>query len=92
MVVRHIDGAGTKLDPPGGGSNPCQECDAGGDVLGLVGDVFADIAFGKPQFVGQQERFAVFLERELPILVERMDRHRKETQFHSLRLPELLVS
>ena len=60
---------------------------AGGDVLGLVGDVFADIGLGEAELVGQQERFAVFPQRELPVLAEWVDRHRKETQIHCLLLP-----
>ena len=36
---------------------------AGGDVLGAVGDVFADIGFAEAQFVGEQESFTVFLQR-----------------------------
>jgi hypothetical protein len=52
MGVRHIDRAGAKPDLLGGGCDPRQERDAGSDVLGLVGDVFADIGFGKSQFVG----------------------------------------
>ena len=59
MGVRHVDRAGAEPDLPGGGGDPGQECDAGGDVFGLVGDVFADIGFGKAELVGQQERFAV---------------------------------
>ena len=63
MGVRHVDGAGAEPDLLGGGRDPGQERDAGGDVLGLVGDVFADIGLGEPEFVGQQEGFAVFPQR-----------------------------
>ena len=35
-------------------------------------------------YVGEQEGFPVFVEGPPPILVERMDRHRKETQIHCL--------
>ena len=63
MGVRHIDRAGAEPDLLGGGCDPGEERDAGGDVLGLVGDVLADIGFGEAQFVGQQESFAVFPER-----------------------------
>src|SRR5260370_19435945 len=87
MGIGHIDRAGAKPDLLGGSGDPRQERDAGGDVLGLVGDVFADVSLGKPQFVGQQESLAVFLQGQLPILFDRMDRHRKETQIHCLLLP-----
>ena len=61
MGVRHVDRAGAQLDLLGGGRDPRDERDARGDILGPVGDVLADIALGKPQFVGQQEGFAVLL-------------------------------
>jgi len=50
--------------------------------------VLADIGLGEPQFVGQQEGFAVLLEGQPPILVHRMDRHRKEPEIHGLLLPK----
>ena len=50
MSVRHVDGAGAKLDLPGCGCEPRDESDAGSDILGLVGDVLADIGFGEAEF------------------------------------------
>ena len=88
MRVWHVDGAGTELDLPGRRGDPGNEGDAGGDVLGLVGDVLADISFGKPQLIGQQERFAVLFQRQPPILVDRMDRHGKKPEIHSLLFPK----
>src|ERR1700722_20878810 len=82
MGVRHVDGAGAELDLLGGGGDPGQEGDAGGDVLGPVGDMLADIGLGKPEFIGQQEGFTILPERLTPILVERMDWHGKETEIH----------
>jgi hypothetical protein len=49
--------------------------------------VFANIGFSKPEFVGQQEGFAILLQGQPPILVERMDRHCEETQIHRALLP-----
>src|ERR1700760_582092 len=82
MRVRHIDGAGAKLDLFGWGRDPGEERDAGGDILGLVGDMFADIGLAEAELIGKQEGFAVLLQRTPPILLEGMDRHREETQLH----------
>ena len=60
MSVRHVYGAGPKPDLFCSGRYPGEERDRGGDVLGLVGYVFANIGFGKPEFVRQQESLAVF--------------------------------
>jgi hypothetical protein len=49
--------------------------------------VLTDIGFRESQFVGQKEGFAIFPERELPILLQRMDRHGKKSQIHHLLLP-----
>ena len=87
MRVRHVDGAGAEFDLFRRGGEPGDEGNAGGDVLGLVGDVLADIGLGEAQFVRQQESFAVLLQGQPPILVERMDRHGKEPEIHSLLFP-----
>ncbi len=81
-VFGMLIGAGAEPDLLGRGREPRDKGDAGGDVLGLVGDVFADIGFGEAQFVGQQESFAVLLQGQPPILVERMNRHREESEIH----------
>ncbi len=82
MGVRHVDRAGSQPDLFGGGRNPRQERHAGGDVLRLVGDVFPDIGLGKSKFVRKQERFAILSQRLAPVLVQGMDRHGEEAQFH----------
>src|SRR5712672_1700507 len=87
MGIRQVDSSGTDFDLFGCRREPGDEGDAGGDVLGLVGDVFADIAFAKAQFVGEQEGFPVLSEGLPPILLERMDRHREEPELHGLLLP-----
>ena len=84
MRVRHVDGAGAKLDLSGRRREPGNESYAGSDVLGSVGNVLADISLGEPEFIGQQESLAILLERKPPILVDRMDRHRKEPKLHGL--------
>jgi hypothetical protein len=61
--------------------------DAGGDILGPVGDVLADIGFGEAQFIGEQEGFAIFPKRYTPILINGMDRHRKEPELHGQLFP-----
>ena len=55
---------------------------AGRDVLGLVGRVLADIAFGEAELVGEDERLAVLAQRLPPVLVQRMDRHGEEAELH----------
>ena len=86
-VFGMIDRAGAELDLLGGRGEPGDESDAGGDVLGSVGDVFADIGFREPQFVGQQEGFTILLQGLPPILAKGMNRHREEPELHGLRLP-----
>ncbi|MCP1976137.1 hypothetical protein M2181_008322 [Bradyrhizobium elkanii] len=82
MRVWHVDGAGSKLDLLGCGCEPGNESDAGGDVLGLVGDVLADIRLGEPELIREQKSLTILPERLPPILVEKMDRHRKKTELH----------
>jgi hypothetical protein len=60
--------------------------DARGDVLGLVGHVFADIALHEAELVGQDEGLAVLPERQPPVLLQRMERHGEEAEFHILAL------
>ena len=55
---------------------------AGGDVLGLVGGVLADIAFGEAELVGEDEGLAILAQRLPPVLVQRMDRHGEEAELH----------
>ena len=55
---------------------------AGGDVLGLVGGVLADIALGEAELVGEDEGLAVLAQRLPPVLVQRMDRHGEEAELH----------
>jgi hypothetical protein len=50
--------------------------------------VLADIGFGEAEFIGQQESLAILLERKPPILVDRMDWHRKESKLHGLLFPK----
>jgi hypothetical protein len=50
--------------------------------------MLADIGFRKTELVGQNKRLAIFPERNTPILVEWMDRHGEETQFHRALAPE----
>ena len=68
------------------GCDPRQEGNARGDVFGLIGDVLANIGFGEPQLIGQQESFAVFAQRQLPVLAERVNRHGEKPQIHRLLL------
>ena len=93
MRVGHVDGAGAELDALGGVDQRGDEHDARGDVLGLVGDVLADVALHEAELVGQDERLAVLPERHPPILLERMDRHGEEAELHgwSLLLDVLLL-
>src|SRR5438034_2238636 len=88
MSVWHVDGAGAKLDLLGRRGEPGDEGDAGGNVFGPVGDVLSDISLGESQFVCQQEGFAVFVQGYPPVLVDGMDRHREEPEFHGLLLPK----
>jgi hypothetical protein len=70
MRVRHVDGAGAKLDLPGRRREPRDESYAGSDILRSVGDVLADIGLGEAEFIGQQESLAILRERKPPILVD----------------------
>ncbi len=87
MRIRHVDRAGAQLDLFGRRGEPRDKGDARRDVLGPVGDVLPDIGLGEAQLVRKQKRFTVFLEGQPPILVDRMDRHRKEPELHGLHLP-----
>jgi hypothetical protein len=82
MVVRHVDRAGAELDAPGRLDQRADEHHAGGDVLGAVGVVLADIAFGVAELVGENESLAILAQRLPPVLVERMDRHGEEAEVH----------
>ena len=82
MAVRHVHGAGAKLDRFGAVDQACKEHQARRDVLGLIGDVLAGISLNKAEFVGKYKSLAVFAQRLSPILVERMDRHGEEAEFH----------
>src|SRR4051794_20921822 len=84
MGVRHVDGAGAEFYALGGSGDPGDERDAGGDVFRLVGGVLADIALGIAEFVREQERFAVLLQRLPPVLADRMHRHGEESELHSI--------
>ena len=82
MAIGQVHGAGAephRPDPPGEGG---EEHDAGGDVLGEVGDMLADIAFAEAQLVGEQEGLLVLAQGLAPVAAERMDRHREETELH----------
>src|SRR5712691_1122475 len=88
MGVRHVDSAGAELNLPGCRSEPGDECYAGSDVLGSVGDVLADISLGEPEFIGQKEGLAILVERKPPVLLYGMDWHRKEPELHGLLFPK----
>ena len=51
-------------------------------------DVFTDIGFREAKLIGQDECLAIFSQALPPILVQRMDRHGEETQFHRALAPE----
>ena len=61
---------------------------AGGDVLGAVGGVLADIAFDEAELVGEDESLAILAQRLPPVLVQRMDRHREEAKLHNVLTTE----
>jgi hypothetical protein len=77
-IVRHVDRAGAEFDLLGRVDQACDEHRAGGDVLGLVGGVLADVALDEAELVGEDEGLAVLAERFPPVLVQRMDRHGEE--------------
>ena len=86
MIVRHVDRAGAELDAPGRLDQRADEHHARGDVLGAVGVVLADIAFGVAELVGEDERLAILAQRLAPVLLERMDRHGEEAEIHRSHL------
>ncbi len=91
MRVRQIHRAGAELDALGRVHERREKERAGGDVLGLVGGVFAAIGLGEAELVGEHEGFAVLAERLAPVLVERMDRHGEEAELHAAILPVCVV-
>jgi hypothetical protein len=49
--------------------------------------MLADIALGETELVGEDESLTIFPQRLPPVLVQRVDRHREETELHlTLRL------
>ena len=68
----------------GGVDQAGDEHGAGGDVLGAVGGVLADIAFDEAELVGEDESLAVLAQRLPPVLVLRVDRHREEAELHGV--------
>src|SRR5581483_6235400 len=47
--------------------------------------MLADIALDEAELVGEQERLAILAQRLPPVLVQRMDRHRKKAKLHGPR-------
>src|SRR5687768_14736774 len=82
MAVRHVDRAGAELDALGRIGERGDEHGAGGDVLGLVGRVLADITLDEAELVGEQEGLAILAQRLPPILAEAMDRHGEKAELH----------
>ncbi len=62
MAVRHVDRAGPQFDRLRLVDQAGQEHQARGHRFGDVGRMLADECFGETQFVGQDDRLAVFLQ------------------------------
>jgi len=85
--VRHVDGAGAEPDLLRCGRDPGKKRDGRGDVFGLIGDVFADIGLAESELIGQKEGFAIFAQRDFPVLAEWVNWHGEEPKIHRLLLP-----
>ena len=59
MAVRQIERARAQAHALHAPDERSEEYRAGGDVLGQVGCVLADIALDEAQFVGEQESLAI---------------------------------
>ena len=81
--MREIDHRGAELDLRGRAEERRDEHHAVGDVLGLVGEVLAAIAFAVAEPVGEDERLTVLFQGFGVISCRRMDRHDEKTEFHA---------
>src|SRR5712691_5532399 len=87
MGMRQVDHRGTDLHLRGDAQQRCDEHQAVGNVLGRVGEVLAAIAFGVSEPVGENEGFAILLERLDVASCRRMDRHREIAELHACLQP-----
>ncbi len=82
MAKRQVGDGGTELDRRGVAGERGTEHQARRNVLGEVGQVLAAIAFAVAEPVGQDECFAVFVERLGIMSRRRMDWHDEKAEFH----------
>ena len=83
MAVRQIDHRGPDFHLRGHAEQRGDEHHAVGNVLGRVGEVLAAVAFAVSEPVGENEGFAILLERFDIMPCRRMDRHREIAEFHA---------
>ena len=84
--LRKVAGAGGQLDGLGGVDQRGQEHHRVGDVLGRVGQVFADEHIVQAQAVGQDDGLAVFAQRLHGVPPEGMHRHHEHSESHPATL------
>ena len=82
MALRQVGGAGAELDGLRFRQNGSEEDEAVGDVLFRIGEVLADERVVKPEPVGEDQRFAVLLQRDRRVARARVERHREEAKTH----------
>jgi hypothetical protein len=82
VVVRHVDRTGAEPHALGVLGDPGEKHRRGGDGLGKVSDMLADIALGKAEFLREQERFAILCQSLPPVATDGMDRHGEKAELH----------
>ena len=82
MLLRQVAGAGAELDLLGGMDQRGEEQERVGDVLGPVGQVLADEHVVEAELVGEDDRLAVFPQRDGRVPVQRMHRHHEYAELH----------
>ena len=82
VAIRQIQRAGAKRDVLGVVHQARQKHQAGRDRFGQIGGVLTDKGFGKAEPVGQQNRFAVFLQRFQIVAPGRVQGHGEVAEFH----------
>ena len=78
MAVGKIDGAGSETDGACFIGEAGHEGDAGRDILGQIGRMFADIVFKESQRLGEKKGFPVLAQRLGHRFADRMDGHSKK--------------
>src|ERR1700694_4003346 len=82
MDLRQVRGAGGEPDALRLADQRGEEDEAVGDVLAAVGEVLADEGVVEAEAVGEDDRFAVFLQRDRGLAFRGMHGHGEEAEAH----------